>query len=195
MSPVLAPPRPAPLDAVDLAVAEVRRGRPVVVTAPEGAVLVAAAAGIEPSVVAFLVRYGSGFLEAAAPESTLAALELPPAYGRSARTVPFDAARGISTGISATDRARTLAVVADPAARPADLTRPGHVVATVVRPDRAGVAEAASALAEVAGLGPVAVTCTLLDDESGELFDPVTAAAFARVEGLACLSVTDLITR
>ncbi|WP_018331520.1 3,4-dihydroxy-2-butanone-4-phosphate synthase [Actinomycetospora chiangmaiensis] len=184
------------VDTVDLALAELGRGRPVVVHGGvQGAVLVAAAAGITPATVAFLVRYGSGFLEAAAPESVLDALDLPPAYGRSARTVPFDAASGVSTGISATDRARTLALLADPATRPEDLTRPGHVVATATRPDRVGTAEAASALIELAGLGPVAVLCTLLDEESGELLDTVTAGAFARVEGLVDLAVTDLITR
>ncbi|MEJ2870999.1 3,4-dihydroxy-2-butanone-4-phosphate synthase [Actinomycetospora sp. OC33-EN08] len=187
---------PAAPDLVDHAVVETRRGRPVVVTAgSQGAVLVAAAAGIEPATVAFLVRYGSGFLEAAAPEATLAALDLAPAWGRSARTVPFDAAHGVTTGISATDRARTLAVLADPGSRPADLSRPGHVVATAVRPGRAGAPEAASALAELAGLGPVAVTCTLLDEETGDLVPPSSAAAFARVEGLAFLAATDLITR
>lgn len=184
------------VDTVDLAVADLRRGRPVVVHGgTQGAVLVAAAAGIEPATVAFLVRYGSGFLEAAAPESLLDGLHLPPAYGRSARTVPFDAATGVSTGISATDRARTLALLADPSTRPGDLTRPGHVVASATRPDRVDTAEAASALTALAGLGPVAVLCTLLDEESGELLDTVTAGAFARVEGLVDLAVTDLITR
>jgi 3,4-dihydroxy 2-butanone 4-phosphate synthase / GTP cyclohydrolase II len=184
------------LDLVDQAVEEIGRGRPVVVHGgTQGAVLVAAAAGIEPATVAFLVRYGSGFVEAAAPESLLDALELPPAHGRSARTVPFDAAGGVSTGISATDRARTLALLADPGTRPDDLTRPGHVVATATRPGRADTAEVASALAELAGLGPVAVLCTMLDEESGELLDAVTAGAFARVEGLADLAVSDLITR
>lgn len=184
------------VDTVDLAVADLRRGRPVVVHGGEqGAVLVAAGAGVDPATVAFLVRYGSGFLEAAAPASVLDALHLPPAHGRSARTVPFDAATGVSTGISATDRARALALLADPATRPHDLTRPGHVVATATRPDRVDTAEAASALTALAGLGPVAVLCTLLDEESGELLDTVTAGAFARVEGLVDLAVTDLITR
>jgi 3,4-dihydroxy 2-butanone 4-phosphate synthase / GTP cyclohydrolase II len=186
----------AAVDVVDHAVAGIGRGRPVVVHGgTEGAVLVAAAAGIEPATVAFLVRYGSGFVEAAAPEALLDALDLPPASGRSARTVPFDAATGVSTGISATDRARTLALLADPSTRPEDLTRPGHVVATATRPGRIDTAEAASALTALAGLGPVAVLCTLLDEESGELLDPVTAGAFARVEGLVDLAVTDLITR
>ncbi|WP_433803376.1 3,4-dihydroxy-2-butanone-4-phosphate synthase [Actinomycetospora sp. CA-084318] len=184
------------VDVVDHAVADLGRGRPVVVHGgSQGAVLVAAAAGIDPSTVAFLVRYGSGFLEAAAPPSLLDALDLPPAHGRSARTVPFDAATGVSTGISATERARTLALLADPATRPDDLTRPGHVVATATRAGRADTVEVASALAALAGLGPVAVLCTMLDEETGELLDPVTAIAFARVEGLVDLAVTDLISR
>ncbi|MCD2185732.1 3,4-dihydroxy-2-butanone-4-phosphate synthase [Actinomycetospora soli] len=184
------------VDVVDHAVAAIGRGRPVVLHGgSQGAVLVAAAAGIDPATVAFLVRYGSGFLEASAPEALLDVLDLPPAHGRSARTVPFDAASGVSTGISATDRARTLALLADPATRPDDLTRPGHVVATATRPGRGDTADVASALAELAGLAPVGVLCTLLDEESGELLDAVTAAAFARVEGLVDLAVTDLIPR
>lgn len=133
------------LDAqVQLAHAAVAQGRPLVLYSdqdPGGLVdLVLAARDAEAAAVAFVVRHTSGFLCAAMSHERARALVLPPMHtGWTADPlgtplgVSVDARDGTTTGISATDRARTLRVLADPAARPEQLTRPGHVVPLIVR--------------------------------------------------------------
>lgn len=192
-------------DRVDAAVAAMRRGSPIVLAAAGRSHLVAAGRAASPTVVSTLIREGSGYLIAAAPASHLESLDLPVAAGgRVSRpddparyTVSFDAREGIGTGISGRDRARTLTVFADPTSGPGDLTRPGHVVATPT--DARGVlgrpspAEAAVDLAVLAGRGPAAVLCALLDDLRGDPLDPASTDEFARTRGLVVVGVDDLV--
>jgi 3,4-dihydroxy 2-butanone 4-phosphate synthase/GTP cyclohydrolase II len=155
-----------------------------------------------------MVRHGSGYLVGAAPPGVLDVLELPAATGPSnggrhgsggtgGYTVSFDARHGVGTGISARDRARTLRVLADPAGRADDLTRPGHVVALSTHEQgvlgRPGVGEAAADLAALAGYGPVGALCALLDPDDGRHLDTTEAAAFAASQGLVIVDLDELV--
>lgn len=156
------------------ALAGLRAGRAVLIDGvpdpggrPGGTDLVLAAALAEPRAVASLIRRTGGFVVAAVSASRAEVLGLttmtyrPDRPDGSAFLVAVDAASGVSTGISAADRARTGRVLADPASTPADLTRPGHVIP--LRADDGGVlvsrgrAEAATDLCRLAGLPPVAL--------------------------------------
>lgn len=178
-------------------------GRPVVVADDDRVHLVVAAAVATMEAVSAQVRHGSGFLVAAAPTEVLDAVGLPAAVPRGAAaataslTVPFDAV-GVGTGISARDRATTLRVLADPATVPADLSRPGHLVAARIHPSgvlgRPGVQEAASDLARLAGLPPVAGICALVA-EDGDLLAPDQAARFAATHGYPLVRIDDVVRR
>jgi 3,4-dihydroxy 2-butanone 4-phosphate synthase/GTP cyclohydrolase II len=143
---------------------ELGRGRPAVVHNGREAVFVLPLAEVSPSAVAFLVRHGSGLLMAALPRRRCDELGLPRMWGAfeqpSDYCVTVDAADGITTGISATDRATTLSRLADPAACSADFQRPGHVMTRATHPEgvvgHAGFPEAAADLAELAHCGPAA---------------------------------------
>ena len=111
---------------------------------------------------------------------------------QTAFTITIDAAHGIATGISARDRAHTIAVCLDPASRPEDLVRPGHIFPLIARPggvlQRAGHTEAAVDLARLAGLPPAGVVCEVLkaDGEVARLPDLIP---FAAMHGLLITSV------
>jgi 3,4-dihydroxy 2-butanone 4-phosphate synthase / GTP cyclohydrolase II len=104
------------------------------------------AAGVTPEAVATMVRHSSGFLCVTLERGTLERLDLPAMRGARDDVSPVsyrvtvDAATGTTTGISATDRARTAALLADPTTVAADLRRPGHVVPVLARPDHAATA-------------------------------------------------------
>lgn len=134
-----------------------------------------------PATIGWMVRHTSGLLCAPMPPSYTAALALPPLVARSedpratAYTVTVDA-RAVTaaggTGISATDRARTVNVLADPSSGPGDLARPGHILPLRSHPlgldGRRGHTEAAVELLLLAGLRPVGVLAELVDDQ-GEM--------------------------
>lgn len=195
--------------AVAHAVAEIRAGRPVVVAGPGGddaGELVFAAAAATPALLAFVVRHTSGYLCAALPEADCDRLGLPPlggpGAGRDRRdpgyAVTVDARTGVSTGISARDRARTIRLLAEPGASAADFVRPGHVVplraaggGVLTRP---GTAEAAVDLARLAGLVPAAALGALVSvRDSGALATGAELTEFAATHHLALLDIADLI--
>lgn len=168
-------------------------------------VLVSAAQHATSSSVAFLVRHTSGLLCAAMPADRLEALELPPMpAGRTSRDridrshaqfrVAVDAAHGVSTGISAADRARTAQVLADPSSIATDLIRPGHVFP--VRADsltrRGSPAGVAATLMMWAGLAPVAVIATVIND-NGELPSDADLQRFAAIHQLESVRVRQLV--
>ncbi len=111
-------------------------------------------------------------------------------------TVSVDAARGTTTGISAFDRARTVQVFLDPATKPADLARPGHVFPLAARPGgvlrRAGHTEAVVDLCRLAGLYPAGVLCEIMDDD-GSMARAPRLRAMADRFGLVMMSIADLI--
>lgn len=183
-----------------------RAGKPVIVADDEGrenegdAIMAAEFATQEW--IAWMVRHTSGYLCAPMPNAFADRLGLPLMVERNedargtAYTVSVDAADRISTGISASDRAHTLRILADPDATPDRLIRPGHIlplraVDGGVR-ERAGHTEAAVDLMRLAGLSPVGVIGELVDDD-GEMMRLPRLIAFAEQEGLPVTTVEALI--
>lgn len=174
------------LASIEEAVAALQEGRPVIVADDEdreneGDVILSAELASQEW-LAWTVRYTSGYLCAPMPSEWADRLELPPmvTHNEDARgtayTVSVDAASGVTTGISAHDRARTLNVLADPSAGPTDLIRPGHIlplraVAGGVR-ERAGHTEAAVDLMRLAGLAPVGVIGEIVADDGSMMRMP-----------------------
>jgi 3,4-dihydroxy 2-butanone 4-phosphate synthase / GTP cyclohydrolase II len=196
------------LDTIERAIAEIAAGRAVVVVDDEDREnegdLIFAAEKATPELMAFTIRHTSGYVCVPMTSTDLDRLELPLMVStnqermRTAYTVTVDAREGVSTGISAADRARTVQVLADPATTPYDLTRPGHVnplralEGGVLR--RAGHTEAAVDLCRLAGLAPVGVICEIVSekDEHGMArLDELKA--FAATHDLAIISIADLI--
>ncbi|MFE5776004.1 3,4-dihydroxy-2-butanone-4-phosphate synthase [Brachybacterium sp. NPDC056505] len=191
---------------IDAALAELRAGRPVLVADSEDrenevdAIISAELA--TPRWVGWMVRRTSGYLCAPMPAEIADHLELPLMVPRTedslrtAYTVSVDAARGVTTGISASDRATTLRALADPRAVPADLIRPGHVIPLRAVPggvgERPGHTEAAVDLCRAAGLPPVGAIGELVRDD-GEVMRLEEASALAADEGLVLLTIADLV--
>ena len=204
--PVLEPDDALPLGTVQEAVAALRAGRPVLVAdsldRENEADIVLAAQSATPEWVAWTIRHSSGYLCAPMTGPRADALELPlmvPASQdprRTAYTVTVDAAHGVTTGISAADRAHTLRVLADPSSGAGDLIRPGHVLPLRAVPGgvlhRAGHTEAAVDLCRLAGLEPVGGIAELVNDD-GSMTRLTDAATLAQAEGLVLLTIEDLI--
>jgi len=173
-------------------------GQPAVLTADSEGVLVLAAEAATASRIAFFVRHTSGFLTVALTGADCDRLQLPPmpptswVRPRVDQCVAVDAAHGVSTGISATDRARTIALLADPATGPADLRRPGHVVPIRARESGPETpADAAVALSRLAGRRPAAVLAHLINVR-GDTVKGGEVIAFAADHGLALVSVDEV---
>ncbi|MGH3646191.1 MAG: bifunctional 3,4-dihydroxy-2-butanone-4-phosphate synthase/GTP cyclohydrolase II [Micromonosporaceae bacterium] len=194
------------LDSIEQAIADIAAGKAVVVVDDadrenEGD-LIFAAEKATPELLAFMVRYTSGYICAPLTAAECDRLELPPMYHTNqdklgtAYTVSVDARERISTGISAADRANTIRLLADPATSPADLARPGHVVPLRAKDGgvlrRPGHTEAAIDLARLAGLRPAGVLCELVNDD-GTMQRLPQLAEFAREHGLTLVSIADLI--
>jgi 3,4-dihydroxy 2-butanone 4-phosphate synthase/GTP cyclohydrolase II len=174
------------------AAAALAAGEPVVLLGDDGlGWLVSAADRAATDSVGFLIRHGSGFVSVALTAPACERLWLPPMtpFGRSgpagAQRVAVDAARGVSTGISAADRAHTARLLADPDSGPDDFTRPGHVIPLLARGDRWGSTEAAVALVASAGRPPAAVACAVVSARHpGEMADADELEAFASAHDL-----------
>ncbi|MGY4642569.1 GTP cyclohydrolase II [Cellulomonas sp. URHB0016] len=191
---------------VEEGLAALRAGRPVLVAdSPDReneADVILAAQSATPEWIAWTIRHSSGYLCAPMPAARADALDLPLMVPhsqdprRTAYTVTVDAATGVTTGISASDRARTLRVLADPASGREDLIRPGHVLPLRAVPGgvlhRAGHTEAAVDLCRLAGLEPVGAIAELVDDD-GSMTRLPAAAALAEAEGLVLLTIADLV--
>lgn len=191
---------------VEAAVAAIRAGRMVIVTDDaerenEGD-LIMAAEKITPDAVNFMLRHARGLICVPVPQDRAKELGIPPMVRvnrevhRTAFTVTVDAAHGITTGISTADRARTIALLANPATEPDDLVQPGHihplqaVDGGVLR--RAGHTEAAVDLARMAGLAPAGVICEILN-EDGTMARGEQLIAFAQTHDLPTLTIAELI--
>ncbi|MBD8077849.1 3,4-dihydroxy-2-butanone-4-phosphate synthase [Cellulosimicrobium arenosum] len=191
---------------VEDALAAIRAGRPVLVAdspdREDEADVVFAAREVSAEWVAWTIRHSSGYLCAPMPADRADALELPLMVPhsqdprRTAYTVTVDAATGVTTGISAQDRARTLRVLADPASGPVDLIRPGHVLPLRAVPGgvlhRAGHTEAAVDLVRLAGAGEVGGIAELVHDD-GTMMRLEDAADLAERDGLVLLTIADLV--
>lgn len=194
------------LDPVETAIAAIAAGGMAVVVDDEdreneGDLILAAELATTES-IAFLVRHTSGVLCAPMAGPDLDRLLLPPMTPvnedpkGTAYTVSVDAAHGVSTGISAADRARTLRLLADARTRANDLTRPGHVFPLRAHPSgvlgRPGHTEAAVDLARLAGLRPAGVIAEIVRDD-GAMARLPELREFARAHGLPIISIADLI--
>ena len=165
--------------------------------------LVVPAECVRPETINFMTKHGRGLIcvPIAAPRAReLALAPMTPentALHGTHFSVSVDAKTGISTGISAHDRARTVQTLVDEGTRPEDLARPGHLFPLIAREggvlQRAGHTEAAVDLARLAGLKPAAVICEILNDD-GTMARLPQLEAFAREHGLAIASIADLIS-
>ena len=198
---------PAPqFDSIDAVLADVRAGRPVIVTDDasrenEGDLIVAAEKATAES-VAFLIRHTGGVICVSMQGAELDRLELPlmtksnTERMRTAYTISVDAAHGITTGISAADRATTIRLLAAPSTQPDDLTRPGHVFPLRYREGgvlrRAGHTEASVDLAKLAGLRPAGVISELVN-EDGSMARLPDLLRFREQHGLKLCTIQDLI--
>ncbi|MDT0442746.1 bifunctional 3,4-dihydroxy-2-butanone-4-phosphate synthase/GTP cyclohydrolase II [Streptomyces johnsoniae] len=197
-----------PLDPVARAVQDFAQGRPVVVVDSadrenEGDLIVAAEL-ITPEVVAFMMSECRGMICVPMAPDDLDRLDLPQMVEKNtesmatAFTVSVDAtaAHGVTTGISAADRAATIRLLADPAAAPSDFARPGHVFPLRARTGgvlvRPGHTEAGVDLAALAGLRSAAVVVEIAA-EDGTMLRLPALRSFARKHGLAIISIEDLI--
>ncbi|MBF6147127.1 MULTISPECIES: bifunctional 3,4-dihydroxy-2-butanone-4-phosphate synthase/GTP cyclohydrolase II [Nocardia] len=195
-------------DTIERAVADIAAGKAVVVVDDEGREnegdLIFAAEKATPELVAFMIRYTSGYICVPLTGADCDRLGLPPMYSMNqdkhgtAYTVSVDAREGISTGISAADRATTMRLLADPASRADEFTRPGHVVPLRAKDGgvlrRPGHTEAAVDLARMAGLSPAGVICEIVSQKNeGDMARTEELRIFADEHELALISIADMI--
>lgn len=193
------------LDSIERAINDIREGKAIVVVDDEGREnegdIIFAASKATPELMAFLVRYSSGLVCAPVTGEILDRLAIPLMTPhnrdrlRTAYTVSIDARDGITTGISAADRARTCRVLADSATEPFEITQPGHIVPLRAKPggvlERPGHTEAAVDFARLAGLTPAGVIGEVMNDD-GTLKRAPELREFADEHGLALVSIEDL---
>lgn len=181
-------------------VAALTAGRVAVLTDDVGAGhAVFAAYEATAGMVAFAVRHGSGLLSVAMSRRDADRLLIPPMAGTAGGPgfmVSVDARDGVSTGISARDRARTVRTLGDPTAEPADLIRPGHVLPIVCADggvlQRHGVPEASRDLLRLAGIPAFAAVCALMANDGAPLAG-AALAAFVAEQRLPTLSIGDVL--
>jgi len=199
-------PSPARFDTIADVLEDVRQGKMVIVTDDadrenEGD-LVIAAQKVTPEKVNFMATHGRGLICAPITEERAAALGLQRMVAHNRElyktdfTVSVDAAKGVTTGISARDRATTIRVLASPRSKPRDLVQPGHVFPLQAKSGgvlrRAGHTEAAVDLARMAGLDPSGVICEILN-EDGSMARLPELLAFRKKHGLKICTIEDLI--
>ncbi len=194
------------MDRLTTVIEALRQGQPVLLLASdepdsEGELLLLAETATQEGVNR-LLTLACGNLRVALAGEHCDRLALTPEAAASRRPtneralIPVDAARALTTGISAAERARTLRTLADPGSRPEDLSRPGHVFPVRATDGgvlaRAGSVEAAVDLARLAGCQPAVAVMGVLD-EAGEFLRQPALAAWAAGHGIAALSIDDLI--
>jgi 3,4-dihydroxy 2-butanone 4-phosphate synthase/GTP cyclohydrolase II len=191
---------------VPAAIEEIRAGRMIIVVDDEDREnegdLTMAAENVTPEAINFMAKYGRGLICLAMTEQRLDQLRLGPMSAENtsnfgtAFTESIDARDGVSTGISVFDRAQTIKVAIDPAARPADLARPGHVFPLRARQGgvlvRAGQTEASVDLARMAGLVPAGVICEIMNDD-GTMSRVPQLKEFCHQHKMKMLTVAELI--
>jgi 3,4-dihydroxy 2-butanone 4-phosphate synthase/GTP cyclohydrolase II len=195
-----------PFTDVPSAIEEIRSGRMIVVVDDEDREnegdLTLAAEKVTPEAINFMAKYGRGLVCLALTEERLDHLRIGPmtsentsSYG-TAFCEAIDARDGVTTGISAYDRARTIQVAIDPATRPSDLARPGHVFPLRARKGgvlvRAGQTEASVDLARLAGLVPAGIICEIMRDD-GSMARIPDLIDFCGTHNLKILTVAELI--
>jgi 3,4-dihydroxy 2-butanone 4-phosphate synthase/GTP cyclohydrolase II len=194
------------LERVQMAIDAIRRGEVVILVDDEGREnegdLVMAAEKVTPEAINFMARFGRGLICLSLTEERLEELQIPMMVQHNttpfgtAFTVSIEAATGITTGISAADRARTVQVAVDPASTPSDLVRPGHIFPLRARRGgvlvRTGQTEGSVDLARLAGLKPAGVICEIMNDD-GTMARMDDLRRFAQEHHLLLVSIADLI--
>jgi 3,4-dihydroxy 2-butanone 4-phosphate synthase/GTP cyclohydrolase II len=187
-------------------IAELKAGRMAVLVDDEDREnegdLIFAAQFVTPEKINFMAKFGRGLICMPIVEAHAERLNLLPMVARNRSvhgtnfTVSIEAASGVTTGISAADRAHTIKVAASPTSAPADIVQPGHVFPLVARSGgvlvRAGHTEACCDLAQLAGLNPAAVLCEIMKDD-GSMARLPDLIAFAKQHDLKIGSIADLI--
>jgi 3,4-dihydroxy 2-butanone 4-phosphate synthase/GTP cyclohydrolase II len=196
----------SPISAIEDIIEDARNGRPYILVDAddrenEGDVIIPAQMAT-PEVVNFMAKHARGLICLAIPAERARQLRLPPmaienhAPHSTAFTVSIEAKEGVTTGISAHDRARTISVAIDPTKGPDDIVTPGHVFPLVARDGgvlvRAGHTEAAVDLSRLAGLYPAGVICEVMNDD-GTMARLPDLVAFAQTHGLKVGTIADLI--
>ena len=196
----------SPFTNVPTAIEEIRAGRMIVVVDDEDREnegdLTLAAEKVTPEAINFMARYGRGLVCLAMTEERLEHLRIGPMtsentsqYG-TAFCEAIDAREGVTTGISAHDRAHTIKVAIDPKTRPSDLARPGHMFPLRARKGgvlvRAGQTEASVDLARLAGMVPAGIICEIMKDD-GTMARVPDLIEFCRTHEMKMLTVAELI--
>jgi len=193
---------------VEEGIAEIRAGRMIVLTDDEDREnegdLCMAADAVTPEAINFMAKHGRGLVCLSLTEERLHDLRIPmmvpegdntTTFG-TAFTISIEARHGVTTGISAADRARTIQVAIDDASRPADLSRPGHIFPLRARDGgvlrRAGQTEGSVDLARLAGRKAAGVICEIMNDD-GSMARMPDLVEFARAHGLKIVTIADLI--
>ncbi len=205
-TPRLHPAAQSAFSSIDEIIADLRAGKMVIMVDDENREnegdLLMVAEKVRPEDINYMARYGRGLICLTLTRERAAQLRLPMMVdGTGERhatnfTVSIEAAEGITTGISAHDRARTVQVAVAPDARPEDLTQPGHIFPVVAQPGgvltRAGHTEAGCDLARLAGFEPAATIVEILN-EDGSMARRPDLERFAREHGLRIGTIADLI--
>ncbi len=191
---------------IEEALEDIREGKMVILLDDEDREnegdLTIAAEKVTPEAINFMAKYGRGLICLSLTPERVEELKLPmmadmntSRFG-TAFTVSIEARKGVTTGISAADRATTIRTAIDPESRPEDLARPGHVFPLRAQPGgvlkRAGQTEGSVDLARLAGLYPAGVICEIMNDD-GTMARVPQLAEFARRHGLKMVTIKDLI--
>lgn len=195
-----------PLATIDEAVEEIRNGRMIIIVDDEDREnegdLVCAAELVTPEIISFMAIHGRGLICLPLTEERCDELQLHPQTADNtssmgtAFTISIEARQGVTTGISAADRATTILTAVNPSSTASDLARPGHVFP--LRAKRGGVlvrvgqTEASVDIARIAGLAPAAVICEIMNDD-GTMARMPELESFAEKHGLKIISVADLV--
>jgi 3,4-dihydroxy 2-butanone 4-phosphate synthase/GTP cyclohydrolase II len=191
---------------VEEALEDIRAGRLIIIVDDEDREnegdLMVAAEKVTPDIINFMSRYGRGLVCLPLTKERLGELNLPLMVGENtsrfgtAFTISIDAREGITTGISAFDRAQTIQVAIHPKSKPTDLVRPGHIFPLQAKEGgvlaRAGQTEAAVDLARLAGLMPAGVICEIMN-EDGTMARMPHLVLFSETHHIPILTIAELI--
>ncbi|MBI5676625.1 MAG: bifunctional 3,4-dihydroxy-2-butanone-4-phosphate synthase/GTP cyclohydrolase II [Nitrospirae bacterium] len=193
-------------DTIEEAIKDIKRGRMIILVDDEDREnegdLTIAASKATPQAVNFMAKFGRGLICLSLTHERVEELRLPmmadlntSRFG-TAFTISIEAKKGVTTGISAADRAKTIKTAIDPKSKPEDLARPGHTFPLRAQPggvlQRAGQTEGSVDLARIAGLYPAGVICEIMND-NGTMARVPQLAKFAQKHKLKMVTIKDLI--
>src|SRR5512135_1392380 len=191
---------------IEEAIDDIRKGKMVILVDDEDREnegdLTMAAEAVTPEAINFMAKYGRGLVCLTMTAERCDHLRLPPmvedntsSFG-TAFTISIEAKKGVTTGISAADRATTIKTAIDPKSGPEDLARPGHVFPLRAKPggvlQRAGQTEGSVDLARLAGLAPSGVICEIMNDD-GTMARVPQLVEFAKTHRMKIITIKDLI--